>query len=124
MIIAQRTFAHQGVGNRQTHVVDKLSQLLAGLRQKDAATNISDRAFCVGQRFDNVARGVVVDGRLFQRSGVLRHPIKGVGRDHLAENIHRHVDQHRPGLTAFGQDERPFPGFRPSGRRGPRATRV
>ena len=61
MVVSQRAFTHQGMRDWKAHMFNKFSQLLAGLCQKNTASDISDWAFGFSQRLDNLARCLVVN---------------------------------------------------------------
>ena len=112
MVVPKRALAHQRMGNRKVHVLNEPAQLLAGPREQDAAADIGHRRLRLGQRPDDLPRGVVVQGGLLQRARVLRHPLEAVRGDALAEDVHRDIHQHRSRLPAFGHVERLFEDFR------------
>ena len=106
VIVAEDAFAHQAVGDRDTHVVDEALELVAGPRQQHTAAGVDDRALGLGEPGDDGARCLVVERRLVQRLGAVVEAGEQRRVDGLREDVHRHIDEHRPGLAVLGEQER------------------
>jgi hypothetical protein len=92
-------------GHGDAGVIDKRFQLACGIGQHNAAADVKQRLLGFDQPGDDRSGRFVVDRRLVQLAGVLFDPLEQRDVDFLGEDVHRHVDQHRPGLAALGKLE-------------------
>ena len=60
----------------------------------------------LGEAGDDGAGCLVVERRLVQRLGAVVETGEQRWVDGLREDVHRHVDEHRPGLAVLGEQER------------------
>ena len=106
MVVGQRALAHQGVGDRDLEVVDERAQLARGVGRDDATAGVDHRAGRGEQRLHDLGRGVVVERRPLHRPGVEPQAVEPRDVDLAREDVHRHVDQHRPRPAALRERER------------------
>ena len=106
MVVAEGAFAHEAVGDRNTHVVDEASEFGARPRQQHTAAGVDDGSFGLGESGDDGVGGFVVERRFVQRLGAVVEAGEQRRVDRLREDVHRHVDEHRAGLAVLGQQER------------------
>ena len=105
MVVGQRALAHQRVRDGQRQVLGELAHLGRSVGEQDAAADVEQRRPRFEQLADDLLGGLVVERGLRERLGVLPQALEQGDVDLLREDVHRHVDQHRPRPAAFGQRE-------------------
>ena len=124
MVVGQRALAHQRVRDGKRQVIDELAQLGRGVGEHDAAADVEQRALRAEQRPDDLLGRLLVERRLVQRLGVVPQALEQRDVDLLREDVHRHVDQHRPRPAALGERERLLDDLGEQVRPSPRARRA
>jgi len=93
-------------------MVDELLQLFGCPSECNAAADVEQRGLRFGQSPHDLRCRFLVERGFGQRFGVLAQAVEQARFDPGREDIHRHVDEHRAGLTVFGQGERLLDDFR------------
>ena len=106
MVVVEGALAHQAVGEWDSHVIDETLKLCTRSREQDPTSRVDDRPPSLGKAGDNGDRCLVVDRRLAQRLGAMVQAGEQCWVDRLREDVHRHIDEHRPGLTVLREQER------------------
>ncbi len=84
----------------------KRSEFVAGPRQQHTAAGVDDGSLGLGKSGDDGVCGFVVERRFVQRLGAVVEAGEQGRVDRLREDVHRHVDEHRPRLPVLGEQER------------------
>jgi hypothetical protein len=102
MVVGQGALAHQAVGDRNAEMIDDRAELIPSLCQHDAAADVDHRLVRLGHATHDLACSSHIERRLAQRAGVAFESSEKVRVDFRGEHVHRHVDEHRARLAAFG----------------------
>ena len=99
--------AHQGVGDGELQVLGERAQFGHGVGPHDPPADVEQRASWPSRSVLTI-RSAVASSRdgLAICPGVRQHPLEQRRIDLLGENVHGHIDQHRAGAPALGEDER------------------
>jgi hypothetical protein len=105
--VGQRTLGHQGVGDRHVEVLGEGQQRLPAGAGAQPAAEVDERALGPDQRGRDALRDVWRDR---WRAGVGSERVRAgqPGRQRPREQVHRHVEQGRPGPARRGRPERPL----------------
>ena len=105
VVVRQGPLAHQGVGDGEVQVLGERAQFGHGVGQHDPAADVEERSPGLQERLDDPLGGALVEARLGDLPLVGQHALEQGRVDLLGENVHGHVDQHRPGAPALGENE-------------------
>ena len=87
-------------------MVDEAAQLLARLGEQHPAADVQHRALGLGEAGDDGGCRLLVERRLVQRLDAVLEAGEQRWIDRLREDVHRHIDEDRPGLAVLGEEER------------------